>query len=146
MIQTSILSIFGIGLKTNAAPPFAVMMEELGYFPVTNKSNQTVYVPSRVKRSSSNQAVDFAEYLNSKNAVMYGAFWCPHCRNQKEILGREAFSKITYVECDKRGINSHATLCALENISGFPTWKVGDKILSGEMSLKDLASASGYKK
>lgn len=149
-IVSSVLFLLGLQQQvsqnpSNAAPPFAVIAEELGYFPVTNKANQTMYVPSRVKRSSSDQAIDFAEYLHSKNTIMYGAFWCPHCQNQKEILGREAFSKITYVECDSRGYNPGAAMCMKDNISGFPTWKIGKKVISGEMSLQDLAKASGYR-
>ena len=71
-----------------------------------------------------------------KNTIFYGAFWCPHCQNQKEILGREAFSKIKYVECDGRGYNSGVAICMKEDVSGFPTWKIGKKVISGEMSLE----------
>ncbi len=70
---------------SNAAPPFAIMAEELGYFPVTDeKSGETVMVPAKAKRSSSDQAVELAKYLQSTKAVMYGAFWCPHCQRQSK--------------------------------------------------------------
>ncbi len=70
---------------SNAAPPFAIMAEELGYFPVTDEaSGETVMVPAKAKRSSTDQAVELAKYLQSTKAVMYGAFWCPHCQRQSK--------------------------------------------------------------
>ena len=47
----------------SAAPPIAIIAEELGYFPVTNKSGRTVYVPARVKRKSTDQAIALAQHL-----------------------------------------------------------------------------------
>ncbi len=71
--------------QSNAAPPFAIMAEELGYFPVKDEaSGETVMVPAKAKRSSSDQAVELAKYLQSTKAVMYGAFWCPHCQRQSK--------------------------------------------------------------
>ena len=35
-----------------AAPPIAIIAEELGYFPVTNADGETVYVPKRIQRPS----------------------------------------------------------------------------------------------
>ena len=34
---------------------------------------------------------------------MYGAFWCSHCNNQKQALGREVYDDhmFQYIECDK---------------------------------------------
>ena len=56
-----------------AAPPFAVMAEEMGYFPVQNKEGQVIYVPRRVQRQSSDQAIELAKRLKQAGAVMYGA-------------------------------------------------------------------------
>ena len=68
-----------------AAPPFAIMAEEMGYFPVKDeKSGETVMVPAKAKRESTDQAVELAKYLQSTKAVMYGAFWCPHCQRQSK--------------------------------------------------------------
>ena len=71
------LGIFKSPSISKAAPPFAVIAEELGYFPVTNqKSNQTMYVPARVKRRSSDQAIEFAEYLQSVRLSYLFLFMC----------------------------------------------------------------------
>ena len=29
----------------------------------------------------------FAKCLASKDVVVYGAYWCPHCQNQKKLFG-----------------------------------------------------------
>jgi len=72
----------------NAAPPIAVIAEELGYFPVQNKDGQVMYIPKRVKRQSSEQAIELAKILKERGVTMYGAYWCPHCSRQKgKLLG-----------------------------------------------------------
>lgn len=40
----------------------------------------------------------FAQCLEEKGAVFYGAFWCPHCQAQKALFGKSA-KKLPYVEC-----------------------------------------------
>lgn len=52
-----------------AAPPIAVIAEELGYFPVTNRQGETVMVPKRVTRSSSEQAIQLAQHLKKVKAL-----------------------------------------------------------------------------
>ena len=134
--------------SAKAAPPFAIMAEELGYFPVSNKEGGVIYVPKRVSRASSQQAIDLATYLTKQNVIFYGAYWCPHCARQKELFGREAWNimvRKNYVECDGRGYGGNPAICAVNKIDGFPTWKKGRKeLLSGEVSLSALAAASKY--
>jgi hypothetical protein len=132
----------------NAAPPFAIMAEELGYFPVYDKQGGVIYVPKRVARESSPQAIDLANHLKKQNVVFYGAYWCPHCARQKELFGREAWKIMAaknYVECDGRGYGGNPSMCITNNIDGFPTWKKGRlELLSGEVPLSALAAASKY--
>ena len=44
----------------------------------------------------------FAKCLASKQAKMYGLYWCPHCAEQKEMFGK-AFQYVPYVECAIKG-------------------------------------------
>jgi hypothetical protein len=131
-----------------AAPPFAVMSEEMGYFPINDiVLNATVMVPASIRRESTQQAISLAKYLQSSGAVMYGAFWCPHCRRQRELFGREAFGYLNYVECDSRGYKSRYATCALDGVDGYPSWKFGNGMVrGGEMELYDIANVSGYLK
>ncbi|KAL7500617.1 hypothetical protein ACHAWT_011249 [Skeletonema menzelii] len=133
---------------SNAAPPFAIMAEELGYFPVKDeKSGETVMVPAKAKRESTDQAVELAKYLQSTKAVMFGAFWCPHCQRQKELFGKEAWKYITYVECSPKGYKSQYATCLSNGIDGYPSWKFGNgKSQGGEMELNDIAQTSGFSK
>ena len=41
---------------------------------------------------------------------MYGAFWCSHCNNQKQALGREVYDDhmFQYIECDKVRQETHS--------------------------------------
>lgn len=57
-----------------------------------------------------------ASCLTDTWLVMYGTERCPHCQRQKALFG-EAFSKITYVDCDQ-----HKQQCIDAWVAGFPTW------------------------
>jgi len=137
----------------NAAPPFAIMQEELGYFPIKDDNGETYMVPSKIKRTSTDQAISLAKYLSSSNnkgkrgATMYGAYWCPHCQRQKELFGYEAFQYINYIECSPKGYKNDFGMCINDGIEGYPYWKfdMNGSSQSGEMELIDIAKKSGYK-
>jgi hypothetical protein len=79
-----------------------------------------------------------ASCLTEKGAVMYGAYWCSHCQEQKERFGA-AFAKVTYVECEVQ-----KQKCADDNIKGLPTWKFADgSSLSGAQEFSVLAKKAG---
>ncbi len=80
----------------------------------------------------------FAQCLADAGAVFYGAFWCPHCQNQKEALQHSKF--IPYVECSTPDRQGQTQVCIDENITGYPTWKFADgSVLSGELPVETLA-------
>jgi len=87
---------------------------------------------------------DFAKCLNEKGVKMYGAFWCGHCKNQKEAFG-SSFQYVNYQECTVGGNqNSFAQECKDADIKGYPTWKFPNgTIKEGEVSFADLAKLSG---
>lgn len=130
-----------------AAPPIAIIAQELGYFPVTNKAGETVYIPATVRRKSTEQSIKLAQHLKKIGSTMYGAYWCPHCSHQKELFGREAWELINYVECSTKGYNYDAAAVGKikDQITGFPTWKIGKQFISGEMPLEKLVALCGYK-
>ncbi len=86
----------------------------------------------------------FAQCLTEKGATMYGAYWCPHCQNQKKKFGK-SFSKVKYVECAQPGNpNAQVTECQDAKISGYPTWVFADDTrVEGEMGLEALAEKTG---
>lgn len=82
----------------------------------------------------------FAECLTDKGAMMYGAWWCPHCTNQKKLFGA-SFKKIKYIECAQPGNpNAQTRECDDAKISGYPTWVFADASrIEGEASFDALA-------
>jgi uncharacterized membrane protein len=102
------------------------------------------HAPPPVESHSSQSAIAFAKYLKSIGARMYGAYWCEHCRAQKELFGREAFAYIEYVECSKYGVNGRMKLCRKQHVPGYPTWEIRGELYPGEKSLKELKEISGY--
>lgn len=88
--------------------------------------------------------VALAQHLSQIGAKMYGAYWCPHCQDQKKLFGREGAKQMPYVECDPGGANSQAALCQSEGIKGYPTWKINGQTYSGTQTLQQLAQYSGY--
>src|SRR3989344_6396834 len=76
----------------------------------------------------------FARCLTDKGAVMYGAYWCSHCKAQKAEFGA-SFKYIKYVEC-----TDEPKVCETARVEGYPTWKIASTTLVGEQLLETLAS------
>jgi len=85
---------------------------------------------------------DFAKCLTEKGAALYGAYWCPHCQNQKAEFGSSK-KYLNYVECDPNGDNANPNLCKSNNVTGFPTWIINGTHYEGEQSLEKLSSLAG---
>ena len=95
-------------------------------------------------KESSDSAQSLAKHLTNIGAIMYGAYWCPYCSQQKNLFGTD-FIHINYVECDPKGTNPKPALCKAKNITGYPTWEINGKMHKGVHSIEELASLSGYK-
>ena len=107
-------------------------------------SNNVQGLPPAVIAKSSPAQIKLAEHLTKEGAVMYNAYWCPHCHDQKEMFGKEAAEKLNLIECSKDGFNNKRELCEAKNITGFPTWEINGSLDSGVKSLKELAELSNY--
>ncbi|CAL9228368.1 unnamed protein product [Arabidopsis halleri] len=117
--------------------------------PIPSRSGdiELPYFRTEISSSSSPYAIALAKHLNSIGAKMYGAFWCSHCLEQKEMFGREAAKQLNYVECFPDGYKKGTKIlkaCADAGIEGFPTWIINDQVLSGEIELAELAEMSGF--
>lgn len=85
----------------------------------------------------------FAQCLKDKGAVFYGAFWCPHCQNQKAMFGKSV-KFLPYVECSTPNGQSQLEICTEKGIKGYPTWIFADESrLDGEIPLETLAEKTG---
>ena len=104
----------------------------------TNGEKQEVFFPPPITTVSSDRAIQLADRLQSLDAKMYGAYWCSHCYDQKQVFGKQAFSKLTYVECSKDGVNSQTKVCKAKDVPGYPTWEISGKLYPGQQELEEL--------
>jgi hypothetical protein len=105
----------------------------------------TPQVGWEIRSSSGAAEVELAKHLTQKGAKMYGAYTCPHCYEQKQLFGKQAWNSVTYVECapDAKK-NPQPQVCAKAGVTGYPTWIVDGKLSPGVKKLAKLAELSGY--
>ena len=87
----------------------------------------------------------FARCLSDRGVKMFGAYWCPHCTEQKEKFGA-SFEYAPYVECgiqgDPRGVSQ---ACKDAAIKHYPTWQfppTGERV-ERIFSLEELSDRTG---
>jgi hypothetical protein len=94
-------------------------------------------------RKRGNRLDAFAKCIASKEAKMYGAYWCPHCADQKEMFG-SSFQYVPYVECGVPGSRDEGPVCKDAGIKHFPTWQFADgERQEGTLSLQSLGTKTG---
>jgi len=88
----------------------------------------------------------FAKCLTDRGVKMYGAWWCPHCQEQKAKFGATSFKLAPYVECGVQGdISVRTQVCKDEGIQHYPTWQfppTGERV-ERVFELDDLSEKTG---
>ena len=86
---------------------------------------------------------NFAKCLTDNGVKMYGAYWCSHCNNQKEMFGG-SMRYIDYTECSLPNNSGQTQVCLNANIDSYPTWEFKDgSRMQGELTLEQLSQKSG---
>ena len=99
-----------------------------------------LYINNETKPSKND---NLARCLTESGTKMFGAYWCPHCQNQKKEFGN-AWKYVKYIECSLPGEKGQNRQCNKEGIESYPTWEFSDGTrLTGEIPLKQLAEKSG---
>ncbi len=81
--------------------------------------------------------------IKDKGALFYGAFWCPHCQNQKAMFGRSA-RLLPYIECSTPDGKGQLKNCTDVGVKSYPTWVFPDGTTeTGEIEPADLAAKVG---
>ena len=94
-------------------------------------------------RKRSNRLDTFAKCVAAKPTTMYGAYWCPHCAEQKEMF-ESSFQFVPYVECGVPGSRDEAQVCKDAGIKHFPTWQFADgERREGTQPLQMLGAETG---
>jgi uncharacterized membrane protein len=85
-----------------------------------------------------------AMHLRDSDARFYGAYWCPVCREQKDMFEASA-DRLPYVECTPNGRNGALNFtCVANEVRDYPTWVIDGRRLVGLVSVDQLASMSGF--
>ena len=106
--------------------------------------NQPIPEPAT---ESTQRTLELADRLQRIGAKFFGAHWCPACKEQMKLFGKQAGRKLNYVECglpDK--YPDDLNQCRDENIRSIPTWtRPGSSRLEGVQSIHTLERWSGLK-
>ncbi|NEO85703.1 MAG: vitamin K epoxide reductase family protein [Spirulina sp. SIO3F2] len=99
-----------------------------------------------IATTSTESEIALAEHLTASDIKMYGAYWCPHCRDQKNLFGKEAFKEVTYIECaaDATKDDPQPEKCEAAGVQSYPTWEIDGELQPGQIPLDQLAERSGY--
>ena len=87
----------------------------------------------------------FARCLTARGVKMYGAYWCPHCQEQKEKFAK-SFQYVNYVECGVKGdVHARSEACKNDDIKHYPTWQFPPAGERAErvFSLEELSDRTG---
>lgn len=97
-----------------------------------------------ITTTSGEAEIALARHLTQIGAKEYIAWWCPHCHEQKQLFGKQAYSEINHIECDPDGKNARPDLCQAAKIQSYPSWEIKGKLYPGLKSLEELAQLSAY--
>lgn len=150
-----LLALFGLDWSDRSQPLFigiitavVVLVGTLGIY--ANVNNPTAGTGAdgqpgiEVTTESGPAEIALAQHLADTEAVFYGAWWCPHCQDQKQLFGKEAAQIISYVECSTPDGQGQTPECQEAGITGYPTWIINGQELSGTQSLETLAQLTDY--
>lgn len=86
---------------------------------------------------------EFAKCLTAKQVKMYGAYWCPHCSDQKAEFGG-SFRYVNYVECAIKGSREMSPACKEAGVKLFPSWQFGSgPLVEAVFPLQELSDKTG---
>ncbi|MEB3214088.1 MAG: vitamin K epoxide reductase family protein, partial [Leptolyngbyaceae bacterium] len=135
-------------LFTGIITAFVVLVGTLGLYSNVNTPATATDADGQpnieVTTSSGPAEIALAQHLAESNATFYGAWWCPHCQDQKQLFGKEAAQIIPYVECSSPDGQSQTPACQEAGIPSYPTWDINGERFSGTQPLETLAQLTGY--
>lgn len=123
---------------------FGLGTPQANFFQANAAVTELEYHQPVITTDSPPGAVALAKKLRNAGARMYGAFWCSHCYEQKQMFGKDAAESLPYVECFPDGWRpgeEMAAVCKAANLEGFPTWIIGSQKLPGAQAFDTLEQA-----
>ena len=106
--------------------------------------NQPIPEPAT---ESTPETIQLADQLNTVGAKFFGAHWCPACKEQMKLFGKQAGRRLNYVECGlPETYPEQVNQCRDAGIQSIPTWtRPGSSRLEGVQSINTLERWSGLK-
>ena len=85
----------------------------------------------------------FAKCVAHTSTTFYGAFWCPHCAEQKSEFG-DAARYLPYQECSLPNASGETPACIAAGIKEYPTWAFpGGVRATGVQALQTISEKTG---
>lgn len=116
---------------------------DLTPIPVATTTPQPV-IGWEVTTKSGEAEIALARHLAQVGVNEYGAYWCPHCYEQKQLFGVPAYKEVPYTECTPDGKNGQPQVCKDAGVKYFPSWKINGELTSGVKTLVELADLTNY--
>lgn len=147
VVLITLVSTLGVYANVNTATVESSTIEVAAGQKIPIPQAQTAPKPPlgwEITTTSGEAEIALAKHLASKGAMMYSAYWCPHCYDQKQLFGKEAFKEVGKVECDPKGVAPAPQKCVDAKIRAFPSWVIDGKLHEGVQTLDELAKLTGY--
>lgn len=132
-----------IGAYAQAGKPTAQSIGSRTPIPVATTAPQPV-TGWPVTTTSGESEIALARHLAQVGVKEYGAYWCPHCYEQKQLFGKPADKELPYIECTPDGKNGQPQVCKDAGVKFFPSWKINGELTSGVKTLDELADLTNY--
>jgi uncharacterized membrane protein len=132
-----------IGAYAQADKPTAQAIGSRTPIPVATTAPQPI-TGWEVTTKSGEAEIALARHLAQVGVKEYGAYWCPHCYEQKQLFGKPADKELPYIECTPDGKNGQPQVCKDAGVKFFPSWKINGELTSGVKTLDELADLTNY--
>ena len=132
-----------IGAYAQAGKPTTESIGSRTPIPVATTAPQPI-TGWEVTTTSGEAEIALARHLAQVGVKEYGAYWCPHCYEQKQLFGKPAYKELPYIECTPDGKNGKPEVCKDAGVKFFPSWKINGELTSGVKKLDELADLTNY--
>jgi uncharacterized membrane protein len=140
----AIVALIGtLGVYAQGVNPGPTAIGDRTPIPIATTAPQPI-VGWEVTTKSGEAEIALARHLAEVGAKEYGAYWCPHCYEQKQLFGKPAYKELNYIECSVDGKNAQPQVCKEAGVKFFPSWEINGKLESGVKTLDELADLTGY--
>lgn len=140
LMQPAGAIVYASGENFVIASSYPINVNDKPEVPTDSTENQTQQpvTTSELTAEQQEEILSFNSCLAEKGIVVYGANWCGYTKALVENLGGFNLISPVYVECTE-----NEELCAMEQISGYPTIKLNGEKINIDRTFSGFAGATG---